>query len=78
MHTGALQVLEEALRVYFNAHTDGNIPTGLHKRVIQEVEECLLQQTLAFTRNNQVRAAHILGISRNTLRKKLAEIGAER
>jgi Fis family transcriptional regulator len=73
-----LQALGDALKVYFDAHVDGNIPTGLYNRVIQEVEGHLLRQTMEFTENNQIRAARILGISRNTLRKKLAELGGER
>ncbi|MDR2417084.1 MAG: hypothetical protein LBD15_02890 [Holosporales bacterium] len=74
---GPLQELGEALRGYFGAHRDGNVPTGLYNRVIQEVEGHLLRQTMEFTENNQVRAARILGISRNTLRKKIAKLDKE-
>ncbi|MDR0407270.1 MAG: hypothetical protein LBH38_04320 [Holosporales bacterium] len=76
-HTGVLDGLGEALARYFKAHADGNIPTGLYNCVIQEAERHLLYQTLVFTGNNQMRTAYILGISRNTLRKKLLKLKQE-
>ena len=58
---------------YFAAF-DGDLPPdGLYDRVLAEVERPLLEAALAATRGNQIRAAKLLGINRNTLRKKLAE-----
>ncbi len=50
---------------------------GLYDRVLEEVERPLIQLTLAATRGNQVRAAEILGLNRNTLRKKIQDLGVE-
>ncbi len=50
-------------------------PQGLHGRVLREVEYPLILATLEITRGNQVKAADILGINRNTLRKRIRELG---
>jgi two-component system nitrogen regulation response regulator GlnG len=50
-------------------------PPGLHGRVIAEVERPLIAACLALTGGNQLRAAEILGVNRNTLRKKIRELG---
>jgi len=47
----------------------------LHQRLLERVERPLLEQVLARTGGNQIRAAALLGINRNTLRKKIAELG---
>src|SRR6202789_4033478 len=48
---------------------------ALYDRVLEDVERPLIQLTLAATRGNQVRAAEVLGLNRNTLRKKIQELG---
>ena len=50
-------------------------PPGLHARILREVEHPLIVATLEITRGNQVKAAEILGINRNTLRKRIRELG---
>ncbi len=62
---------------YFATFDDELPPDGLYDRVLAEVERPLLTQALAATRGNQIRAAKLLGINRNTLRKKLADHGLE-
>jgi two-component system nitrogen regulation response regulator GlnG len=52
-------------------------PDGLYDRMLAELERPLLIRTLAAVRHNQLRAARLLGINRNTLRKKLADLGIE-
>ena len=49
-------------------------PRGLYDRVIREVERPLIELSLAATRGNQIRAADLLGLNRNTLRKKIREL----
>ncbi|HET9149869.1 MAG TPA: nitrogen regulation protein NR(I) [Alphaproteobacteria bacterium] len=66
--------IERHLRDYFNAHRDGLPPSGLYDRVLRELERPLLSLTLSATRGNQIRAAQLLGLNRNTLRKKLREL----
>ena len=49
-------------------------PPGLYDRVLKEVELPLIALTLMVTRGNQVKAAEVLGINRNTLRKKIRDL----
>lgn len=71
---GLSGAVESFLRNYFAAH-NGDLPTtGLYDRVIREVERPLLKTTLKAVMGNQKKAAEILGINRNTLRKKLTEL----
>jgi len=49
----------------------------IHAMVLEQVERPLLRLILEKTRWNQVKAADILGINRNTLRKKIHELGIE-
>jgi two-component system nitrogen regulation response regulator GlnG len=69
--------VERHLRGYFAAHRDGMPAAGLYDRVLREIERPLLQLSLAATRGNQIRAAELLGVNRNTLRKKLRELEIE-
>jgi len=71
------QLVERKLSSYFADQPDGLPPVGLYDRVLEEVERPLIQLTLAATRGNQVRAAEILGLNRNTLRKKIQDLGVE-
>lgn len=60
-----------ALESYF-AQLDGQEVVDLHALVISEVEKPLLEAVLNHTKSNQSQAAKMLGLSRGTLRKKLA------
>lgn len=71
---GLSEAMDAHLRTYFSAH-DGSLPTaGLYNRILREVERPLILQTLQATRGNQVKAAEVLGLNRNTLRKKIREL----
>jgi two-component system nitrogen regulation response regulator GlnG len=50
-------------------------PEAIHRRILERVERPLLEAVLAHTEGNQIRAAALLGINRNTLRKKIVELG---
>jgi two-component system nitrogen regulation response regulator GlnG len=65
---------ERHLRDYFAAHTHGLPARGLYDRVLREIERPLIQLSLQATRGNQIRAAEMLGLNRNTLRKKIREL----
>ncbi|MEQ8357275.1 MAG: nitrogen regulation protein NR(I) [Kiloniellaceae bacterium] len=66
--------VEQHLRAYFAAHEDGLPASGLYDRVLREIERPLLELSLSATRGNQIRAAKLLGLNRNTLRKKIREL----
>ncbi|MGF6231168.1 two-component system nitrogen regulation response regulator GlnG [Inquilinus ginsengisoli] len=71
---GLSAAVERHLRDYFAAHA-GSLPaSGLYDRVLREVERPLITLSLAATRGNQIRAAELLGLNRNTLRKKIREL----
>ena len=68
------QSVERHLRAYFDAH-EGALPArGLYDRILHEIERPLLAISMEATRGNQIRAADLLGLNRNTLRKKLKEL----
>ncbi len=66
--------VERHLNEYFAAHKDGLPAAGLYHRVLKEIERPLITISLAATRGNQIRAAALLGLNRNTLRKKIKEL----
>jgi two-component system nitrogen regulation response regulator GlnG len=54
---------------------NGRLPEpGLHERILREVEKPLIAKCLAVTRGNQIKAAEILGVNRNTLRAKIRSL----
>jgi two-component system nitrogen regulation response regulator GlnG len=69
--------VERHLRDYYAAHKESLPAAGLYDRVLREVERPLILLTLAATRGNQIRAAQLLGLNRNTLRKKIRELDIE-
>ncbi|MDH3594779.1 MAG: nitrogen regulation protein NR(I) [Rhodospirillales bacterium] len=66
--------VERHLRDYFAAHSDGLPASGLYHRVLREIERPLIELSLIATNGNQVQAAGLLGLNRNTLRKKIREL----
>ena len=68
---GLAGAVAEQLESYFSAHKDGVPPTGLYDRVLHEIERPLITMTLNATKGNQIKAAAVLGLNRNTLRKKI-------
>ncbi len=72
---GLGEAARRQLRRYFAAHGDSLPPSGLYDRVLREVERPLLEEALRATDGNQRKAAQLLGLNRNTLRKKLINQG---
>ena len=67
-------VVIRQLDEYF-AHLDGRAPHPLYDLVVHAVERPLIEYAMSMSRRNQCAAAQLLGINRNTLRKKLLEHG---
>lgn len=68
------QAVERHLTTFVAAQKDGLPVRDLYERVLAEVERPLLRLALAATRGNQIKAAAMLGLNRNTLRKKIREL----
>jgi two-component system nitrogen regulation response regulator GlnG len=66
--------VEHHLAGLFKAHGEQLPPAGLYHRILREVEGPLISAALAATRGNQIKAAELLGLNRNTLRKKVREL----
>ena len=71
------QAVARHLEEYFFAHKDELPASGLYERVLREVERPLIELSLAATRGNQIRAAKLLGLNRNTLRKKIRDLNIQ-
>ena len=63
---------------YLRAHDAGSTPKDAYSRIIAEVEKPLLELVLDTTGGNQLRAAEMLGLNRNTLRKKIKQLNINR
>ena len=67
------EVVRRKLKAYFQ-QTALLEPCDLHAIVIGQVEKPLIELTLEYTGGNQLKAAELLGINRNTLRKKITDL----
>jgi two-component system, NtrC family, nitrogen regulation response regulator GlnG len=76
-HGDLADVVRRHLEQVFGT-SDGRLPLpGLHGRIMREVERPLIAKVLVATRGNQLKAASLLGLNRNTLRKKIRELDIE-
>ena len=62
------------LKRYFDLHGGSLPPAGVYTRILHEVELPLIEIALDATAGNQAKCADLLGINRNTLRKKITEL----
>ncbi|RCS24306.1 nitrogen regulation protein NR(I) [Phyllobacterium salinisoli] len=69
------QAVELNMQRYFTSFGSDLPPPGLYQRVLTEMEYPLILACLTATRGNQIKAADLLGLNRNTLRKKIRELG---
>lgn len=72
---GIAASVEMHLKAYLDAHEATLLVSGLYGRVLREVEEPLFRLVMQACQGNQLRAAAVLGLNRNTLRKKIREHG---
>src|SRR5580658_3265 len=66
--------MERAVADLFRSFAGANPQVGLYHRVLHDLEAPLIAATLTLTRGNQIKAAEILGLNRNTLRKKIRDL----
>ena len=66
--------VEQHLKNFFKLHKDKLPSSGLYSRIINEVERPLISICLNATKGNQIKASKLLGLNRNTLRKKIKEL----
>lgn len=66
--------IERHLVKYFKEFGEELPPPGLYHRMLKELEIPLFSVALAATRGNQIKAAELLGLNRNTLRKKIRDL----
>lgn len=69
--------VERHLTEYFKRYPNTLPPPGLYHRILREIEGPLIGASLAATRGNQIRAAELLGVNRNTLRKKVRDLNLQ-
>ncbi len=74
---GISAAVERHLTTYFASFGDNLPPPGLYHRILREVEYPLISAALAATRGNQIKAAELLGVNRNTLRKKIRDLDVQ-
>ncbi len=67
------EAIEARLDNFFDMHDGSKPESGLHDRFIGEIERILITKTLSHVGGVQIKASEILGINRNTLRKKIKE-----
>lgn len=78
VESGLSDLIEKHFDRYLAAHKkDMELLQGIYFRVLDVVEEKLIEVTLRHTEGNQVRASKILGINRNTLHRKLKNFGID-
>jgi Fis family transcriptional regulator len=68
--------VQRSLKTYFK-DLNGEDASDLYSMVIEEIEKPLLEVVMEQAESNQTKAARLLGINRNTLRKKLKHYGLE-
>jgi two-component system, NtrC family, nitrogen regulation response regulator GlnG len=74
--TGDLsEAVERFLSEYFMSFGQELPPSGLYTRILRKIEFPLITAAVAATGGNQIRAADLLGLNRNTLRKKIRDLG---
>ena len=68
------EMVERYLADYFGGYGKSLPPPNLYDRILHEIERPLLLAALTATRGNQIKAADLLGLNRNTLRKKIRDL----
>ncbi len=67
--------IEKRISILTSSFNDNSINMNVYDEFIRTVEKPLIENILTYTRGNQIKASSILGLNRNTLRKKISELG---
>ena len=73
--TSFADVIGRMLEGYLDKFKEGADITDLHDKIVREVERPLIERVLTLTDGNQIKASRMLGLNRNTLRKKIRDLG---
>ena len=65
--------VKRSLERYFK-DMDGEKPTSIYEMVLKNIEKPMIETVLGQAKGNQTLAAEMLGINRNTLRKKMKQL----
>ena len=68
-------LIEKRISKLLSSFDDNSINMNVYDKFIRTVEKPLIENILNYTRGNQIKASSILGLNRNTLRKKISELG---
>ena len=68
--------VRRVMKQYFK-DLDGETPTDVYDMVLVNIEKPMLEVVLSHVQGNQTKAAELLGLNRNTLRKKLQQHGID-
>jgi two-component system nitrogen regulation response regulator GlnG len=66
--------LKKHIKKFYNTCPDLAHSSGIYQNIIMIIDEVLIEETLIYTGGVQAKAAQILGINRNTLRKKIEQL----
>ncbi len=67
-------LLRKHIRKFYNDSPDLEHSSGIYQNIMMIMDEILIEETLLYTNGIQAKAAKILGINRNTLRKKIEQL----
>ena len=70
-------IVEYHVKKYFDGHGGLLPPKGVYQRIIKELETPIIEVSLRACKGNQLKCAELLGLNRNTLRKKVKNINID-
>jgi two-component system nitrogen regulation response regulator GlnG len=72
--SGISEIIETLVDKCLNLQKDNSKTGDLYNQILKEIERPLISYVLNISRGNQLKCANILGLNRNTLRKKINEL----
>ena len=69
------KLIDKRINKVISSINDDTIKMNVYNDFIKTIEKPLIENILNYTRGNQIKASSLLGLNRNTLRKKISELG---